>query len=253
MGDLVKIANSNQAIAKFNFSFGFPVDSLVLLKLFIMKKLVFLLVCCISSVVTIKAQSTRFGLTGGLLFANYHAKVDGESTSGDSKGGIAAGLLVDVPLSKNLSFQPALNFTQKGTAERDIFFGITETSSLRINCIEIPLNILYNTSGNNGNFFIGAGPSVAFNVSGKWKFKDGGDSYARDVEFGNTDEDDFKSLDLGANFLTGYAFPNGLMLAVNYNLGLSNLFTDENDNSTFKSSYLALKLGFLFNTMKNKK
>ncbi len=218
-----------------------------------MKKIVFLLVCSISSVAAIKAQSTKFGFTGGLLFANYHAKVDGESTSGDSKGGFTAGLLVNVPLNKHLSFQPALNFTQKGTAERDIFFGITETSSLRINCIEFPLNLLYNTSGNNGNFFIGAGPSVAFHVSGKYKYKDGADSYATDVKFGNTDEDNFKSLDLGANFLTGYTFPNGLMLSVNYNLGLSNLFTEENDNSTFKSSYFALKLGFLFNNMKNKK
>lgn len=199
------------------------------------------------------AQKTRVGFTGGVVFANYHAKVDGESENGDSKSGITAGLLVDVPLRKNFSFQPALNFTQKGTAEKEIYLGITEKTSLRINCIEVPLNFLYNAPGNTGNFFIGAGPSISFHVSGKWKYNDGSESYSTDVKFGNSDEDAFKSMDLGANFVTGYCFPNGLLLAVNYNQGLSNIFTDENDNSTLKSSYFAIKLGFLLNSMKNRK
>jgi len=218
-----------------------------------MKKSLFILVCLATTAFTSQAQKTRFGFTGGVVFANYHAEVDGESGKGDTKSGVTAGLLADIPLSSHFSFQPALNFTQKGMAEKEIYLGITEKSSLRINCIEVPLNVLYNVSSNTGNFFIGAGPSLAFHVSGKWKFNDGSESTSSDVKFGNTDEDHFKSMDFGANFLTGYSFPNGLMLAVNYNLGLSNLFTEENDNSTMKSSYFGIKLGFLLNSMKNRK
>ncbi len=218
-----------------------------------MKKTLLVLIGLTSISLFSEAQNTRFGFTGGAVFANYNSKVDGESDNGKSKVGITAGLLVDIPLGEHFSIQPALNFVQKGTKEEETFGGVTEKTSVNINCIEVPLNFLYNATGNTGNFFIGAGPSLAFAISGKVKYDDGTNSLSEDLKFGNSDEDDIKSLDLGANFITGYCFPNGLMLAVNYNMGLSNLIPGGDADATLKSSYFGIKLGFILNNKNSNK
>lgn len=192
-----------------------------------------------------QAQNTRIGFTAGASFANYNAKSGGESDNGNSKPGLTAGVLADIPLSKNFSFQPALNFVQKGTKDEQTFGGITEKVSLVTNQIEVPLNFLFNATGNTGNFFIGAGPSLAFGLSGKWKFEDDVNSLTEDVNFGNSDEDDIKGLDIGANFLAGYCFPNGLMFSANYNAGLNNLVPGNSGSGTLKSHYFGIKVGWL--------
>jgi hypothetical protein len=213
-----------------------------------MKKTIITLTTGILFMYVAYAQNTRIGFTAGAAFANYKAKVDGESDQAKSKTGITAGILVDIPLSEHFSFQPAVNFVQKGTKDEETFGGVTEKIQLTVNSIEVPLNFLYNAPGNTGNFFIGAGPSLAFAISGKWKFEDGTNSLTEDVEFGNDEnEDDMKGLDLGANFITGYRFPNGLLLSVNYNMGLSNLVPGGSDDGTLKSSYFGIKLGWLLN------
>lgn len=208
-----------------------------------MKKLFVLTVVCATFYFTGNARNTRFGFSAGATFANYNSKLNGESDKGDSKPGVTVGVLVDVPVSQHFSFQPAINFVQKGTKEEEG----GEKVSLGVNCIEVPMNFLYNTAGNSGNFFIGAGPSLAFGLSGKIKFDDGTTSESEDIKFGSGDEDLMKGFDLGANFLAGYAFSNGLFVSANYNMGLSNLNPSGSDDGTLKSSYFGIKLGFLLN------
>lgn len=211
-----------------------------------MKKLFVLTVAAATFYFTGNAQNTRFGFTAGATFANYNSKADGESDKADSKTGVTVGVLVDVPVSQHFSFQPALNFVQKGTKDGES----GEKVSIGVNCIEVPMNFLYNTAGNTGNFFIGAGPSFAFAVSGKMKFDDGTNSVTEDIKFGSGDEDLMKGFDLGANFLAGYAFSNGFFLSANYNMGLSNLNPSGSDDGTLKSSYFGIKLGYLLNGKK---
>lgn len=190
------------------------------------------------------------GFTAGTSIANYKVKVDGEDESSDSKAGLAAGVLIDIPAGKNFSFQPALNFVQKGTKEKQG----NEKVTFNMNTIEVPLNLLYNSNGEAGNFFIGAGPSLGFNISGKLKYDDGTDTFKEDVEIGNDPDNDFiKGLDLGANVLAGYQFPNGLFISANYNLGLNNLFPGGSDDGTLKSRYFGFKLGWMLMKSKNKK
>jgi Outer membrane protein beta-barrel domain len=204
------------------------------------------LIACFS----LLAQKTKFGFTAGASFSNYHAKADGQSQSGNGNAGFTAGLLADVPLSEKLSFQPAFNFIQKGSKDEQTFGGVTEKTKLSTNHAELLLNILYNIQTNGGNFFIGAGPSASIAVSGKWKYSDATDSYKENVRFGNTTDDDLKPIDLGANLTTGFCFPNGLFIAVNYNQGLSNLYPGDSRGSKLTSHYFGIRLGFLLNNMK---
>lgn len=212
-----------------------------------MKKLFFLPVILLVSYFTGSAQTIRLGFTAGAAFANYTSKVDGETDNADSKTGVTAGVLVDISTSKHFSFQPALNFIQKGTKNEETLNNVTEKTTLGINCIEVPLNFLYKSGGNSGSFFIGAGPSLAFALSGKLKFKDATNSMSEDIKFGSGDDDVMKALDLGANFTTGYCFRSGLMLSANYNKGLNNLFPHGSDDGKLKSSYFGIKLGYLLN------
>jgi len=198
------------------------------------------------------AQNTRLGITAGTAIANYHAKVDGNDESGNSKAGITIGVLANIPLGKSLSLQPALHYVQKGTKDEETFGGVTEKVKLNIDCLEVPLNLLYNASGNSGTFFIGAGPSFGFNLSGKAHYDDGTDADSEKIEIGNDPDNDFmKGLDIGANILAGYRFPNGLFFSAGYNRGFNNLFPGGNRDGTLNSSYFSIKLGWLFNGKKD--
>ena len=210
-----------------------------------MKKLLFLTFVIATCHIVGNAQNSRFGFTAGAAFANYKTKVGGETDKINSKVGLTAGILVDIPVSKNFSFQPAVNFVQKGTKDEETSGGVTEKIKLNINCIEVPLNLLYNASGNTGNFFIGAGPSLAFALSGKLKYDDGTDALTEKINFGSGDDDDMKGLDLGANVITGYCFPNGLQISAHYNAGLSNLYPGDSEDGTLKSHYFGFKIGLL--------
>lgn len=194
------------------------------------------------------AQNTRFGFTVGGTMANYKISASGLSISGDDKFGLTFGTVVDIPMSEKFSIQPGLHFVQKGLIIKDASDpSVTIKDITTISMIELPINFLYNSGGSNGNFFVGAGPSIAFGVSGKGKttFSDGTPSETIDLKFGNTDQDDLKGLDLGANLIAGYRLSSGLMFSFNYNLGLSNVVPKPADGESMKSHYFGLRLGWM--------
>ena len=193
-----------------------------------------------------KAQ-TNFGITLGGTYSNISAKLSGITVSPKYKAGITAGLFVDVSFSNNLSFQPSLNFVQKGlkSVEDDV------KDNVSYSYLELPLNIVYRTQKEKG-FFIGAGPSFAYGLSGKEKYKDSQHSENTKVNFGSG-ENDVKPFEYGINGLAGYKFGNGFLFSVNYNLGLSNIQNgNSNEVGTVKNRYFALKIGYSFNNMKHK-
>ncbi len=210
-----------------------------------MKKLIFIQLTFMAVHFSGTAQTTRFGFTAGAISANYKLKSDGSSMNEKSKIGMTAGLMADIPISKNFSFQTAANFVQKGTKSENSYGGTTEKSSTTVNCIEVPLDFLYNVPGNGGNFFVGAGPSFAFCISAKSTYDDGSGPTSESLNIGNSDDDDIRGIDMGANFTTGYRFKNGFLLSVNYNAGLSNVVPGESNGAKVKSSYFGLKLGYL--------
>jgi hypothetical protein len=193
------------------------------------------------ALVSIAANAqARFGVQAGTAIANVKSKTGSVKVSYDSRIGFTVGGVAEIPFSKQLSFQPALSFTQKGAK-------LTEGDSkynLNINYLELPLNVVYKLDAGAGKVFFGAGPSVAFAVSGKSKYEIAGVKSDEDIKFGNGDQDDMKSLDLGGNVLTGYELANGAYIGLNYNLGISNLSNDNNSKTT--NNYIGVRIGFLF-------
>ena len=215
-----------------------------------MKKL--LLVAMVFISINTWAQKIRVGFTTGVSVSNFKAKVDGKNESADAKAGFTAGIVFDGSVGKHFSFQPALNFVQKGSKEKVTVMGYTSNIRININYLEMPLNFLYNSRGKTVNFFAGAGPSVAIALNGKYKYSDNSNSESGNIKFGSNDEALMKSIDLGANFIAGVSFNNGLLLSCNYNMGLNDLYPQHTDGAHLKSHYFGIKLCYLPNFGKRK-
>ncbi|MGO8056510.1 hypothetical protein, partial [Rhizobium leguminosarum] len=75
-----------------------------------------------------------------------------------------------------------------------------------------------------------------FGVGGKWKTIIDDEEESGKVHYGNSDDDNMKGFDFGANVLAGFQFNNGLFIAANFNQGFSNLTSGDSDGS-IKSHY----------------
>lgn len=208
-----------------------------------MKKILSIMaVIAIATQTTLAQQKTSFGVTAGAISSNYSAKDDEFSLDLDSKVGFTFGILSNIPISRSLSFQPAINYVQKGCSAED---GGVKTT-LKLNYLELPLNFVYNTPGENGHFFIGAGPTVSYGIAAKVKE---GDSEEK-LHFGSNDGDDVKPFEVGANILMGYQTASGFNIAANYNRGLNNISVDGSTKE--HNYYFGLRLGYML-TGKSKK
>jgi hypothetical protein len=187
-----------------------------------MKKLIFTLLVIIIFIPLAKAQKTRFGVTGGVILSNYTTEhmmdFSGGKVSSDQKWGFSVGVTADFPLGKNFSFQPALQFLQKGGSENIMGW----TVSTRFNDLELPLNFLYRAPEKNGHFVVGAGPTLAYALSGSEIGKSNGVTHTEKITFGSGDTD-MKPFEMGANILAGYEWKEGFFFQANYNIGITDL------------------------------
>lgn len=212
-----------------------------------MKK-IFFLVCFFTGAYSYSiAQDYSFGFTGGAAFANVRNKVPGHADHSDSKVGFTAGVFYEYAYNNHFSFQPALNFVQKGgKGENDNF-----TYDYRFNYLEVPLNFLYYFKSKGPRFFVGLGPWFAAGISGKATTNDGSGATSQDIQFGSNDaKDDLKTFDLGANALVGCKLTNGFLISAGYSAGLHSI-TFHNDK--LMNYYLSVRIGYALASKKVKK
>ncbi len=205
-----------------------------------MKKAVILSISLLVFVQFNQAQTT-FGATVGASFASYKVKSGDVSVASDVKPGFSIGLSSFIVLNKNFSFQPSLNFVQKGGILKDASESTTDKSTF--NYLELPLNFIYNTHSVAGKFFIGAGPSFDIGLSGRYKIT-GMYEESGSVHFGNSEDDDLKRIGVGLNLLAGYEFKSGMLISGNYNFSLNNLSNDS--DASLRNRYFGIRLGYLF-------
>ena len=199
------------------------------------------------------AQNARFGITAGVSLASMKAKENGISITSDGKVGLTVGVLADVTVAENFTFQPGVNFTQKGSKFSMSDAGGSIESTQTLNYLELPLNFIYNAPAGSGKFFAGLGPVLGFGMSGKAKSKITGEpEESGDIKFGSNEvEDHYKPFEFAGNLLAGYELSNGLFVAANYNMGLSNIaIGGETDNSSLKNRYFGIKMGYKFGSKK---
>lgn len=191
-----------------------------------------------------KAQKASFGITAGATFASLKVSAESMSATTSTHTGFSVGLVSSIPVAKDFSFRPQLNFLQKGGK---LSSDDGSSDNITLNYIEVPLNFVFNTPNPKGMFFIGAGPSLSMGLSGKDKWEDGTGSGTDDIKFGNSEDDDFKSFEAGINILAGYQFSPGFFISANYNAGLSNITAGGSDPKTH-NQYFGIGIGYMFSS-----
>lgn len=220
-----------------------------------MKKLIILAAGVVLSAATAQAQ-IGFGVEAGVNLANMHLKENGSEVGNPKvKIGPKAGFIADIPLTSQLSFQPGIFYSMKGSVIKidEDLMGIQTKAETKFKTtyIEIPLNIQYQLKG--PHFFIGAGPYIAMAVDGhtltSGSISGGGLSIQipetkEEIKWGNDDSTQLRRLDYGVNINLGYMLPMGLFVRAQYGLGLAN-FSADNDKQNVKNTAFAFTLGYL--------
>lgn len=187
------------------------------------------------------AGAQTVGVKGGVNFSNI-IKTNDKDFNTEFKPGLNAGLFVDIPIVKQLSFAPELMFSQKGykTSGNSLLGGPNEYS-VTTNFIEVPILAKINPTS---NFSIYAGPQVSFLISTKEKFTTGSASYENTIR--NENNNLKKSL-AGGVIGVGIGLTNQLSLQARYALD----FQKNNENGStetpiYKNQVIQTGLAYKF-------
>ncbi len=178
-----------------------------------------------------------FGILGGVNFQNLNGKISsGDKLENDMLLGFHGGVNVQLPIAPEFYFQPGLMFAVKGAKNTTTILGSEITDEIKLNYIEVPLNLVYKGALGNGFVMLGFGPYVAYGISGKEVVQGNSLSYERGV--------DYNAFDAGANIFFGYEMASGIFLQLDTQFGMLDI--DPNENNTAKNTGFGLSLGYRF-------
>lgn len=193
-----------------------------------MKKIILSAIAIMAFAFT-NAQSTRFGVKGGL---NISSIVGGDIDNTKSLVGFHVGGLAEIHVVEKFFIQPELLFSAQG-AKFDGPFG--SDGDLKLNYLNIPVLAKYYIVDK--KFSVEAGPQLGILLSAK------------------ADGEDFKdytrSTDLGFNLGAGYDFTENFFVGLRYTIGLSPISDKDVDNSddyydSAKNGNFQISLGYKF-------
>lgn len=210
-----------------------------------MKKIIFMLAASVFCFQLAGLSQTRVGVSGGVAIANMKGQVEG-----DSRAGVITGLRLETPIGRSFAFRPSISYVQKGQNQPPP--GLVDKVYVALRYAEFTTDFLYYIAGAKGGFFLGAGPSVAFNLPSKNISETNGVKTTTTVKFGKTTGFDMRGVDYGANFTSGWCTNGGAFISLNYNRGFRNLVV-EGDPGSLKNSYFGVQLGVFLNNGKSAK
>lgn len=198
------------------------------------KSIIFLLSILISSATFAQVS---FGLKAGYNAASVKSNEAEITEEGKTLSGFHIGSVVNIPLSKKVSFQTGLNLGTKGVTVAHDGHG----DKYKFTAIDIPLNVVVHSKK---GLFAGTGLNLGYNLSGKLDAHDD-PSENYDFEFGK--DKSFTRTDLGVNFLVGYQTKSGIFVSANSLVSL----TDIAPNAvSWKNNVISLSIGYTLNSSK---
>jgi hypothetical protein len=225
----------------------------------IMKKWLYTSVLCCSFAMNSFGQHLKVGPEIGLNFSRF--RTENLSADYEMKAGLKLGIILDMAIARQISFQPGLLFSQKGAQEKFAYseggYTYYESDKYTINYLEIPINIQFLLGRTPfGGFFIGGGPYVAFATGGKIKqsidqVAPGGllvdqIDHSWDLRVGDrAGYDDVKRSDVGINLNAGFMLRRGWLFRTNLGFGVSNILPGEHDNISAKNFGVGLSVAKL--------
>lgn len=193
-----------------------------------MKKIILSAIAIMAFAFT-NAQSTRFGVKGGL---NISSIVGGDVRDANALVGFHVGGLAEIHVVEKFYIQPELLFSTQGS-KFDGGFG--PDGDVKLNYLNIPVLAKYYIVDK--KFSVEAGPQLGILLSAK--------ANGYDIK------DDTKSVDFGFNFGAGYSFTDNLSVGIRYTVGLSPIWDDNIEDSedlydSAKNGNLQLSLAYKF-------
>lgn len=152
---------------------------------------------------------------------NYGASNTILSDYKKSTNGIQAGASFQAGITPGFSLVSELYFMKIGGKLKANNPGSTGETNLRLNTVELPVLARFHF----GKFYMNAGPSIAYNISGDNKINDA----STKLSFKNSTAG-FKRFDAGVQMGGGVEFPfkqRRIALDIRYNYGLTNISYDK--------------------------
>lgn len=212
-----------------------------------MKKIMFALMGMMMISSTSVFAQLSYGVKAGLNLATQSRKIDDEKVDDIKfKPGFNIGAFADYSLSDLLSVEAGLNIETKGykSEETETPYGqsITTNTKCILTYVTIPVDLRLSF----GNFYVLAGPYLGLAATGKVKEeietinlhskKDNTETEnnTTKLKFGSANDDDdeyeelyMKRMDFGIGLGAGYEITNNIGVRLGYDLGLSNITSDE--------------------------
>lgn len=215
-----------------------------------MKRYIYSLIILAITSGVVSAQ-IKPGVQAGVNFQNLNGKnVSGDKLENGLMPGYHAGVNFLIPISPEIYFQPGLSFYTKGAVLKSF---IPTNPKVRLNYIELPLNILYRGQLGDNFILLGFGPYVGYAISGKVI----SGSSKESITFKNSLDVNtpggvtyMKAFDAGANIFAGYELSGGIYVTLDASLGLLNINPSDsritNDKSALKNTGFGISLGYRF-------
>jgi opacity protein-like surface antigen len=221
-----------------------------------MKKFFTLAVFSLLIITSTKAQIS-YGVQAGVNIANWQGDALNSLNSvvdlsngfigTKSRTGFHVGGYLSIPVTEQISFEPGLQYSQKGYAMKgDLkidalkFLGVNASAKVEANYIDIPLLVKAEVAK---GLSIYAGPQISYLAKSSLHVN----TSVLGISLLNKRldlTDNFNRMDIGIAGGVGYAFDNGFTLKAGYDYGLSKL--DKNDNFKAYNRVVKLSLGFRF-------
>ncbi len=194
-------------------------------------------------------NQARFGVKGGLNFANFTGAdvdpgVNENNVDFESRTGFVIGGWVEFPVSEIFSVQPELYYSMKGATDKEKEGDQTIKISFLFNYLELPVlfKIKIPVEGTvHPNLFLG--PFFAFKMKGDFKIEVEDQSLTTKLE-------DLKSTDYGLVFGGGIDFDLGgrrLNIEARYNMGFAKIFpAEDGETPDIKNKVISLMVGYGF-------
>lgn len=178
-----------------------------------------------------QAQSPTFGIKAGVNIAKFAGDPDPDS---EFNTGLAAGVYTNIPMSTTFSFEPSLEYSQKGA---EFTTGANSEAKTKITYLDLPLVVKYNFTPAFGLF---AGPQVSFFLDQETKLVNGSSS----ITFEGDNDSYRKSL---AGGKVGFSYNFGsVMMNASYATDFQNLYTEASGNRDLKNQVINVGLAFGF-------
>lgn len=175
-------------------------------------------------------KKLHIGVKAGADFSNLSFKAIDPVTNTKTKTSMTFGIFLQIPLEKHFSIRPSLEYVSKGayTSEVSVYsFIYSWREKIQLTYLDVPVNLLYDLPHKRNKVLVGGGPVISFLL----------DSYQEVRYAGN---------DIGVNIMTGYEWPIGASICLNYTQGLKNVAPNKSYGGKIQNHYFGLTIGYWF-------